>query len=378
MNFHNIIEAIRIGIRRRKLTISFILSIGTAMACVAGGGSVFAAAAPAAPKGLLANGVKSQIVLSWEPVKGADGYEIYEKGENASFQKIRTTAACKVRLKGRKRGRDYTYRVRAYRLSSGKLRYGKWSKKSRTTLPKTGTTTLKNLLRTAVSPVGHTMYIWGGGWNKADTGTGADGRRVGLSPVWRSYALRQKSSYNYRKTRYKRGYGLDCSGFIGWTVFNVTHTKNGKNGSGYVTKARNMAGNFSKKGWGTYRKASQVKNYRPGDIMSSFGHVYIVVGACSDKSVVLVHASPPGVQICGTATPSGKKESKAVKLARATMKKYFPSWYRRYPKCYRDRTYLKKYHQFRWKLSGNSLMKDPEGLRYQGPQAILKEILEFE
>lgn len=46
------------------------------------------------------------------------------------------------------------------------------------------------------------MYIWGGGWNKADTGAGTDGLRIGLNASWRKFCAKQKASYNYRKHRF--------------------------------------------------------------------------------------------------------------------------------------------------------------------------------
>lgn len=152
------------------------------------------------------------------------------------------------------------------------------------------------------------------------------------------------------------------------------HTKKGKQGAGYVDKANKIARNCAKEGWGTYRKASSITDYRPGDIMSSSTHVYIVIGKCSDGSVVLVHSSPAGVQICGTVSSSGKRVSKAVKLAKTYMKKYYPSWYRRYPECSRDLSYLKKYNQFRWKLSKGSIMDDPDQYRNRSPKHILKDL----
>ena len=35
--------------------------------------------------------------------------------------------------------------------------------------------TLENLLKTALLPIGKTMYIYGGGWNEKDTGAGIEG-----------------------------------------------------------------------------------------------------------------------------------------------------------------------------------------------------------
>ena len=44
------------------------------------------------PLGVLANGVDGQVVLSWEAVQGADGYEVFEKTEEENvFLKLRAT-----------------------------------------------------------------------------------------------------------------------------------------------------------------------------------------------------------------------------------------------------------------------------------------------
>lgn len=372
------------------LTVIFwIAAVFAAADGLAGGLSLQAAAKTAlhAPKGLLANGVKDQVVISWEPVKNADGYEVFEKAAGEStFHRQKVTKKCKAVLKNKKRGTVYRYKVRAWRAGKKHTVYGKFCKAVKTTVPENSVTTIKNLLTTATAPVGQTMYIWGGGWNKADTGTGRDGRRIGLSPVWRSFASGRTSRYNYRNYRYKLGYGLDCSGFVGWVLYNVTKTANGKAGDGYVVKASKMAKSCADRGWGTYKKASAVHNRKAGDIMSSGTHVYIVVGACSDGSVVLVHSSPPGVRLCGTPSSNGKKRSQAVKLAEKYMKKNYPSWYRKYPDCTKDSSYLKEYAQFRWTLekgkSGKNksgrkkLMSDPDGYRKKSAKEILKDLYE--
>ena len=44
------------------------------------------------PLGVLANGVDGQVVLSWESVQRADGYEVFEKAEEENvFLKLRAT-----------------------------------------------------------------------------------------------------------------------------------------------------------------------------------------------------------------------------------------------------------------------------------------------
>ena len=159
---------------------------------------------------------------------------------------------------------------------------------------KTNEPTLRHLLEIAIQPVGKTMYVWGGGWNEADTGAGVEAVSIGVSPQWEEFFNQQDSTYNYQSTRYQIHDGLDCSGYIGWTLYNLFHSQNGEDR--YVMKAKDMAKSFSNYGWGIYNTVETVQDFRPGDIMSSNqGHVYLVVGCCSDGSIVLLHSSPPGV-----------------------------------------------------------------------------------
>lgn len=232
--------------------------------------------------------------------------------------------------------------------------------------------TLKTLLSTALEPVGSTMYIWGGGWNEADTGAGTEAVSVGVSAQWKTFFEQQTSSYDYRTTRYQIANGLDCSGYIGWCIYNILNTTDGN--EGYVMKASQMAGNFAARGWGTYRSASSVTDYRAGDIMSSSGHVWMVVGQCEDGSVVLLHSSPPGVRMCGTPTASGSTSSQAIQLATAYMKNYYPEWYSKYPSCSVATSYLTGYAQMRWDTSGNSIMTDPEGYLDMSAAEILADL----
>ena len=152
-------------------------------------------------------------------------------------------------------------------------------------------------------------------------------------------------------------------------------TRSAASGRGYVNKSTVLAKKFAGYGWGSYKRAASVRDYRPGDVMSTSGHVYIVIGQCKDGSVILVHASPPGVQICGTAAKSGKKNSQAVRLARKYRIKYFPGWQKRFPKCDRPASYIRRYSQFRWYLSANHVMSDPDGYRNMAPEDILDDLL---
>ena len=156
----------------------------------------------------------------------------------------------------------------------------------------------------------------------------------------------------------------------------MLNTKN--NQKGYVYSASNQAEKLSALGFGSYR--SQVeKDYQPGDIMSSTcsccGHVWIVLGECSDGSVVLLHSSPAGVQISGTVTPEGKSNSKAIKLAKKYMKKYYPAWYKKYPNVERGLSYLSHYGQMRWKTTGdNVVLSDPDGYSKMSAEEVLKDL----
>lgn len=240
----------------KKYPVIIIFLITMLLVC---GETVMAKERLGKPLGVLANGVEDQVVISWEPVKKADGYEVFEKAEGEkAFSKVKVTKKRKIVLKKKARGRRYQYKVRAYRTKK-KVIYGKFGKKAETMTAKDSTSTIKNFLTTAITPVGSTMYIWGGGWNKEDTGAGKDGVLIGLNPNWRNFCGKQKASYNYRRNRYQFGAGLDCSGFVGWSIYNIMKTKNGKLGHGYVMKASKMASSFAKYGWGTYKSAAGIK-----------------------------------------------------------------------------------------------------------------------
>lgn len=215
---------------------------------------------------------------------------------------------------------------------------------------------LLSFLQTAVEPVGKTMYIWGGGWNEEDTGAGVEAVSLGVSPLWAEFAMEQDETYNYKNHRYQIHDGLDCSGFVGWAVYNALETESG--GEGYVGKAAAMAQDFADRGLGEYIPTSRLERWCPGDIMSMKGHVWISLGMCDDGSVLLVHASPPGVILCGTELPGGGR-SEAVELARSLMEAHYPDWYSRYPDCSRGYSYLEKSSAMRW---SREVLSDEEGL----------------
>ena len=189
------------------------------------------------------------------------------------------TSKCRLVRTGMDPGEVYFYYVRAYQTTKqGDKKFSAPSLKVSTTVPVEGTSTIKNLLQTALAPVGSTMYVWGGGWNKADTGAGTDAKRIGLSPVWRSFC----TIYISFLIRF-------CIQYIIYTPSHITRTI--QSIVNLITVVLIIVGSFF-----IFCKTSP-------DVMSSTckccGHVWIVVGQCKDGSVVLLHSSPAGVQLCG-------------------------------------------------------------------------------
>lgn len=233
-----------------------------------------------------------------------------------------------------------------------------------------GIKTIKNLVKTAFEPVGKVMYIYGGGWNENDDGPGKEAMTYGLSDSWIEFSKEQDSSYNYKDYDYKKNVnvihlGLDCSGYVGWVIYNVLNDERG-----YVTNSRNMGFMLEEKGLGSVALNSGISLPKAGDIMfGKCNHVYISIGKCFDGSVLLLHSSPPGVQLSGTYTPGGKKNSEAIRLAESYMKKYYKEWYNRFPENSRDTAYLTEYDKFEWKVLG-----DEEGYRNMSPCEILKDV----
>lgn len=240
------------------------------------------------------------------------------------------------------------------------------------TEPEPDTVSILDFLRIAVMPAGQTMYVWGGGWNEADTGAGMEAVTLGLSPRWAEFAGAQDSSYNYKNTRYQIHDGLDCSGYVGWAIYNVMEAENSR--PGYVYPSTKMAESLADRGLGTYIPAADVTQWLPGDIMSMKGHVWIAVGMCDDGSVLLLHASPPGVIFSGTTLPDGSG-SQATRLAQRIMGERYPDWYSRYPHCARSHSYLIGSSAMRW---SPDVLSDTEGLRNMTAEEVVNLIFETE
>ena len=228
------------------------------------------------------------------------------------------------------------------------------------------TKTLKQFLQIAMQPVGETMYVWGGGWNEEDTAAGIEALTIGVSPNWKEFFDKQDRYYNSAKTNYMIHSGLDCTGFIGWALFNLI-----PNDSGYVMKSGTLTQTLAKYNWGSWYSKKNIKTHIAGDIMGMPGHVWISMGACDDGSVLILHSSPPGVSLYGTQT--GSKKSEAVALAEKYIQKYYPAWYGKYPDCKRGSSYLTKFDMFRW---NEEFLPDPDNYRKMKPEELLKDLFE--
>ena len=250
----------------------------------------------------------------------------------------------------------------------------KLSRETRTT---DKTATIEKFLCTALKPVGSTMYIWGGGWDGKDSGSGATSTRLGISPKWEVFTKQQDADYDYKEHRYERENGLDCSGFVGWVLYNTFESKEGQ--AGYVTSSTDFAESLASRGWGRLIKNS--REFYPGDIVSMKGHVWICLGTCEDGSVLLVHSSPPGVSVCGTPIPkhsarieqittqNNRPQSMAVKLATEYMEEYEPVWQKKYSNRSVPISYIENGTVFRW---NQYMMQDAEKLQNLGAKEIIQ------
>lgn len=272
-----------------------------------------------------------------------------------------------------------------------------------------GKRTLKNFLQMAFMPIGTTLYIYGGGWNWQDSGSAIQTRTIGLSQDWIRFFTSQDADYTYRDRDgdenakdpansyypyggYNEYYyaGLDCSGYVGWTIYNVMNTESGLDG--YITSAVKMAKSFADKGWGKWtQKIQKPVNdkdsvFFPGDIFSIKGHVWICLGTCHDGSLLIMHSTP---QKSRHGQPGGGPELSAIgmdmnceayRLADTYMSRYFPEWYARYPVA------LKEYNEyiaisseytgkFSWSLTGeNGGLNDPDDYKNMTAEEILKDL----
>lgn len=272
-----------------------------------------------------------------------------------------------------------------------------------------GERTLKNFLKTAFMPVGTTLYIYGGGWDWQDVCSSIQARTLGVSPDWVRFFKEQDKNFTYKgvdgdednvdptKSYYPYGgyneyyyAGLDCSGYLGWTLYNTFETKDGQ--EGYVSGSTGMAKALSERGWGAWTQDISIPDgsfetaVKPGSIMSLNGHVWISLGTCPDGSILILHSTPTfsrsgqpggGVQISAV-NRDADKSCEAYELADKYMSEYYPEWYERYEVTVKDSAdYLAfegdKAGLFVWDTTGGtSGLTDPDRIQEMTAEEVLE------
>lgn len=91
-------------------------------------GQVKEKAVPQVPAGLKATGKKGKITLTWKKISGVSGYTVSRKA-GGGWKTVSIFKASKKSFIDRKvkKGKTYTYRIRAYKVSKGKKVYGSYS-----------------------------------------------------------------------------------------------------------------------------------------------------------------------------------------------------------------------------------------------------------
>lgn len=266
-----------------------------------------------------------------------------------------------------------------------------------------GKLTLKNFLSTALTPVGTSLYVYGGSWDWQDVNSSNQSMTIGLSQSWIDFFQSQDANYTYKyNADHSESYypheqwnqyyyaGIDCSAFVGWSVYNVMNTENSTvaDSNGYVMSATKQAKNFAQtQGWGTWEQKAPFKpeDFKTGDIFSMNGHVWICLGKCDDGSLVILHSTPSdsingqgggGVQINGV---GDSENCQAVKLAEKYMSQYYPQWWERYHKVYKSFDSYTKYSgkdagKFSWDLKNT--LADPDGYANKKADEILADLFE--
>lgn len=172
------------------------------------------------------------------------------------------------------------------------------SKTSETTTsqaPEGPKATLTDFLRKSLEPKDQVLYVWGGGWNEEDTAGGIEANTIGMAPAWKTFYEANQEGYNASDHDYQVYDGLDCSGYLGWVLYNTLNEKRD-----YVVTSDESDEFLAGLGLGVRKDAADVTEILPGDIMTTEGHVYIALGQFEDGSVLLMHSSPPGVRMSGT------------------------------------------------------------------------------
>ena len=276
-----------------------------------------------------------------------------------------------------------------------------------------GLKTLKNFISTAFQPLGTTLYVFGGGWDFQDIGTSFEGRTIGISKNWVKFFDDQTVNYTYKdETRKNETYypfngfneyyyaGLDCSGFVGWTLYNTLNTES-LAGIGFVMGANRQAKFMAELGYGKWIHkvegwSEETKDYklwanevRVGDILSTSGHVMIVLSKCDDGSFIIIHSTP---NLSKTGYPGGGVQLSAVNpnedlsndceafyLCQEYTQKYYKKWSERYNVKMVSLSVAFNFPDsspntglFHWDINGK--LSDPDNYNQKSPKEILSDL----
>lgn len=267
-----------------------------------------------------------------------------------------------------------------------------------TVTPITGTAgerSLKNFIATAMMPVGNSLYIYGGHWDWQDLGSSNLATSIGLSDKVTDFFLSQNENFSYmNRNNYSASYfphqswnmyhfaGMDCSGYVGWAMYNTLHAISGE--EGYVLGGSRQAYDFAQRGLGTFSRSGT--GFQVGDVFSMDTHVWIYLGDCPDGSFMILHSTPSasitgalggGVQLTGVGNSAN---CQAAQLASYYMETYFPIWGQRYNTNYQSKTAYASVGsnvtgKFSWNISPSGLL-DLDGYRYLTAEQILEDLFQ--
>ena len=279
-----------------------------------------------------------------------------------------------------------------------------------------GERTLKNLIKTAFGPLGHCLYVYGGGWDYQDAGGSYESETIGVQGSWEEFFKENDADYLFKDEEHPEAsvfpfgswneyhyLGLDCSGYAGWVIYNTMYDEDRSHDS-FVKGSSRLADSLDTEyGFGTIVHESNdtedpetdyselFDELRTGDVVSVGHHVYIVLGKCSDGSVIIIHSvnndsvtghEGGGVELSAlNPKGSGNEDCEAFRLADSYTKKYYPEWAERYPMYSKDLDVYLSFPAdketvgiFHWDLGSGSGLKDPDGYADMSAEEILKDI----